>query len=86
MVELDAKNMMSKYELVVTIKHARLMRIRYWLAGLIMILATYLCNLENYELVEAGADSFCDCGACGNGCAYTEPYGFVPEAGCPIHD
>jgi hypothetical protein len=25
-------------------------------------------------------------GNCGFICGYTEPYGFVPEAGCPIHD
>lgn len=24
--------------------------------------------------------------ACGNGCCFEEPYGFVPEAGCKIHD
>ena len=23
---------------------------------------------------------------CGYNCIYQEPYGFVPEAGCPIHD
>ena len=23
---------------------------------------------------------------CGYECGYTEPYGFVPEGGCPIHD
>ena len=23
---------------------------------------------------------------CGHECAYVEPYGFVPEDGCPIHD
>lgn len=23
---------------------------------------------------------------CGYNCGYTEQYGFVPEAGCPIHD
>lgn len=23
---------------------------------------------------------------CGNACAWVEPYGWVPEAGCPIHD
>jgi len=23
---------------------------------------------------------------CGYSCGYTYPYGFVPEAGCPIHD
>lgn len=23
---------------------------------------------------------------CGFECAYTKPYGFVPEASCPIHD
>jgi len=23
---------------------------------------------------------------CGNGCCFEEPCGFVPEAGCPIHD
>ncbi len=26
-------------------------------------------------------------GNCGHiGCGYMEPYGFVPEAGCPVHD
>ena len=25
-------------------------------------------------------------GDCGLSCGYTEPYGFVPEDGCPIHD
>lgn len=25
-------------------------------------------------------------GACPHGCAVTEPYGFVPAAGCPTHD
>ena len=25
-------------------------------------------------------------GNCGNACAHVEPYGWVPEAGCPIHD
>ena len=26
-------------------------------------------------------------GYCGSiGCCYVEPYGFVPEAGCPVHD
>lgn len=23
---------------------------------------------------------------CGYACGFTEPYGFVPEGGCPIHD
>ncbi len=23
---------------------------------------------------------------CGQECGYTEPYGFVPECSCPIHD
>ena len=23
---------------------------------------------------------------CGYACGFTEPYGFVPEAGCPAHD
>lgn len=25
-------------------------------------------------------------GDCGLACGYIEPYGFVPEADCPIHD
>jgi len=25
-------------------------------------------------------------GNCGNHCGYAHPFGFVPEAGCPIHD
>ena len=25
-------------------------------------------------------------GDCGCACGYVEPYGFVPEAECPIHD
>ena len=23
---------------------------------------------------------------CGNACAWVEPYGWVPEDGCPVHD
>lgn len=23
---------------------------------------------------------------CGYACGYVEPYGFVPECGCPVHD
>ena len=23
---------------------------------------------------------------CGRACGYAEPYGFVPEGGCPVHD
>jgi hypothetical protein len=25
-------------------------------------------------------------GWCGHGCGFVAPYGFVPEADCPIHD
>lgn len=25
-------------------------------------------------------------GDCGNECGFVEPYGFVPEADCPVHD
>lgn len=25
-------------------------------------------------------------GDCGNACDHVEPYGWVPEAGCPVHD
>jgi len=25
-------------------------------------------------------------GDCGMACGHVEPYGFVPEVGCPIHD
>lgn len=25
-------------------------------------------------------------GNCGLGCGHEEPYGFVAEAGCPVHD
>ena len=27
-----------------------------------------------------------DPGPCDFACGYVEPYGFVPEAGCPVHD
>ena len=27
-----------------------------------------------------------DPGPCEFACGYAEPYGFVPEAGCPVHD
>jgi len=36
-----------------------------------------LCVMIRYRLTG-------DCGM--GGCGYMEPYGFVPEAGCPIHD
>jgi len=25
-------------------------------------------------------------GDCDNECAWVEPYGWIPEAGCPVHD
>ena len=28
----------------------------------------------------------CDCIKCDGECRFQEPYGFVPHAGCPIHD
>ena len=38
-------------------------------------------DLQSYEdMVEEKQSS------CGYECANTEKYGFVPEAGCPIHD
>ena len=35
--------------------------------------------------MEDGEDRIC-MGKCNNECDYQSPYGFVPEAGCPIHD
>ena len=35
---------------------------------------------------DACIDRSCKCHECDMACGYTEPYGFVPEADCPIHD
>ena len=33
-----------------------------------------------------GEDSEPGSHGCGHDCHFKEPYGFVPEAGCPLHD
>ena len=38
------------------------------------------------DSAQAMVDDIWSAIACGNGCCFEEPYGFVPEAGCPIHD
>lgn len=38
------------------------------------------------QFYDACVDLTCKCHECKNACGYTEPYGFVPEADCPIHD
>lgn len=40
------------------------------------------CYPKNISGIEKECVSF----ECKNGCGYQEPYGFVPMAGCPIHD
>lgn len=47
-------------------------------------------NEPSYDFPKLwGLRSFCRYvfgGRCGNECAMTEPYGWVPEGSCPIHD
>ena len=54
-------------------------KFRYWLVWLFVMLANRLMNPVKVSMG-------CDCGKCGYNCAYVEPYGFVPECGCPVHD
>lgn len=63
-------------------------RLRRWLGfGLVYICARVLgvgkIVVSTRTIEET---DICDCGKCGNACAYVEPYGWVPEAGCPLHD
>jgi hypothetical protein len=82
--EFNTKDLMADYTLYVTVRHTRQMRFRYWLAGQLLVWVTRLLNVGGYELSQAEPN--CDCGRCGYACAYVEPYGFVPEDGCPVHD
>jgi len=53
-------------------------RFRFWLAHRFMRTALRLTGFD--DIVHTMHK-------CGNeGCGYVEPYGFVPECGCPIHD
>lgn len=51
--------------------------------------AQILAKYHN-ELLEAQREHFKRLKApifdCGHACEYVKPYGWVPEAGCPIHD
>ena len=68
-------------EVGITYVAGRRTRFRHWLGNRIMRLGSWV-----YVGIYADPDPSCDCGNCGYACAYVEPYGFVPEAGCPIHD
>jgi len=45
----------------------------------------FLCKKCNREMLWEEKERVCK-GKCGYECDYQSPYGFVPEAGCPIHD
>lgn len=45
------------------------------------------CNRQSFVLIdEHGAHTVKEPAPCDFGCGYTEPFGFVPEADCPVHD
>jgi Zn finger protein HypA/HybF involved in hydrogenase expression len=45
------------------------------------------CNRQSFVIIEGdGAHTVRDPQPCDYGCEFIEPYGFVPEAECPIHD
>ena len=52
-------------------------RFRFWLARWLMRKALRLTGFDDIVNTMHG---------CKNGCGYVEPYGFVPECGCPVHD
>ena len=59
----------------------KLARQMFGLGQLAFLASSYL-----YQFPIRASEQFCDCGKCGYGCAWVEPYGWVPEAGCPVHD
>lgn len=50
-----------------------------WLAGFLK----YLCERSGISAEQLAGRSFNDCDCA---CGFVSPYGFVPEAGCPVHD
>lgn len=53
-------------------------RFKFWLARGLMRKALKLTGFDDVKETIHG---------CGwGGCGYVEPYGFVPECGCPVHD
>ena len=52
-----------------------------WNIRSFITLVKWSCHIGPLELLQ-----FAKTGECGYACAWTEPYGFVPEADCPIHD
>jgi hypothetical protein len=79
-LEIDAADLMQKYQLVVRVKKFGRVAFRFRIVGVLMAIASRIAPCEFWlsrstETCEAGY-------ACGD----VDPYGFVPECGCPIHD
>jgi len=55
--------------------------------GLVVMVWEWLTAFYRWLRVTTPILRYLVTGYCGYiGCGYVEPYGFVPEAGCPVHD
>jgi len=64
-------------------------KVRDWIGGIgfnVFLWSIRMTADEYLDMVSTVGGLTKRAADCGYACGYQEPYGFVPEAGCPVHD
>jgi hypothetical protein len=81
-ITVDASDMIKqKFGLVIRVKNYKKTALRFRASTFFLWLARWFWPCELFLIETAVINPECGC-ACGD----VEPYGFVPEDGCPVHD
>lgn len=83
-LEIDIAEVAEQFSIIIRIKNARKTRNKMRLMGWFLLAAQKIAPME-VILISPNHISNPECRA-GFACAEIDPYGFVPEDGCPIHD
>jgi hypothetical protein len=67
---------------VIIEKQSRIV-LRIWMFRFVLWFASLICPLKLYIVWPYDKSFRC---SAGNACYFVQPYGWVPECGCPIHD
>lgn len=82
-LEQKASIMAKEIEAEIVITEVRRTLLRIHVFCFFVWLASRICPLRLYVVWPYDKEFRC---AAGLECNFTEPYGWVPEAGCPVHD
>ncbi len=90
-LKIKRSDLMNEHQIVLVLRGTRIDRLRHAIGLELIAWACLLMHVGSYAVLLKSqwlrrASMICDCGKCGNACAYVEPYGWVPECGCPVHD